>query len=77
MMKELTPENVEEATVFMEPVRFTKEQCMEQIQSLLTNNGYTLMIVAIGNRTGAHVPLLDFMPSTHTPIVDIIEAQQK
>ena len=28
MTKELTPEQVEEATAFMEPVRLTKEQCV-------------------------------------------------
>ena len=59
-----------------EPVRLTKEQCMEQMQELLVANGYTLAIMAIGNRTGARAPILDFMPETHTPAIDIIEAQK-
>ena len=57
--------------------RLTKQQCMEQIDALLTANKYTLTVFAIGNRSGAVVPIVDFMPDTHNVAINIVEVPTK
>jgi len=68
LMPELTPELIEEATAFMEPTttaQLTVEQLAKQVAELCEQNGYKLVPVARGKRSGQPAPAIDVVADTH------------
>jgi dihydroneopterin aldolase len=74
MMPELTPELIEEATAFMEPVqRLTVEQLAKQVAELCKRNGYQMTPVAIGKKSGQPAPAIDVVADTHYLDIAFVE----
>lgn len=53
----------------------TPEQAMAELEATLRRLGLVPHIVARGNVTGKVCDITDFMPYTHTPIVQFVKAQ--
>lgn len=77
-MTELTPELIEQVTAFMEPIAtpLTVEQLAKRVADLCKQNGYQLVPVAIGKRSGQPVPAIDVVAETHYLDIAYVEIQK-
>lgn len=46
-----------------------------ELQALLDRSGLVPVIVAVGKRSGAQVPIVDFLPDTHDVTVVFVRKQ--
>ena len=53
----------------------TPQQAMAELEATLSRLGLVPFIVARGNVTGKVAPIEDFMPPTHTAIIQFQKAQ--
>lgn len=58
-----------------EAAALTPDQAMAELEATIKRLGLTPFIVARGNVTGKVSPIEDFMPSTHTAIIQFTKAQ--
>jgi len=77
-MTELTPKLIEEATAFMEPTTtpLTVEQLAKQVADLCKRNGYQMVPVAIGKKSGQPAPAIDVVADTHYLDIAYVEIKQ-